>query len=204
MQNAKLVKALEKEGFFLEFPEYDSVEEIIVEILKENNLRMNLALPLLFRENFNYKKVYLRLNGSQKKEFNRIIMISSKIFLREGIKSDISKIIKQNKIKAKFSNHEFNEFYDSFKESTTRREQGEQQKIEKQSKLRLNLDLNKNLAVLFSPAKIRIMQKIFNHEKLTNTELKYYYRAISKINKAVLNTSMQNYLGVIELTKKIS
>lgn len=204
MQNAKLIKALEKEGFFLEFPEYDSVEEMIVEILKENNPRMNLALPFLFRENFNYKKVYLRLNGPQKKEFNKIILISSKIFLREGIKSDIDKIIKQNKIKVKFSSYEFNEFYDSFKESTARREQDEQQKIEKQSKLRLNLDLNKSLAILFSPAKIRIMQKIFNHEKLTNTELKYYYRSISKINKAVLNTSMQDYLGVIELTKKIS
>ncbi|MEK6836415.1 MAG: hypothetical protein AABX94_01970 [Nanoarchaeota archaeon] len=70
------------------------------------------------------------------------------------------------------------------------------------NKLRLTLDLNKDLKVLFSPAKIRIMEKIFNHEKLTNTELKYYYKAVSSINKAVLNPGLSDYLRIIEMTKK--
>ena len=46
------------------------------------------------------------------------------------------------------------------------------------------------------------MEKIFNHEKLTNTELKYYYKSISNINKATLNPQLENYLRIIETTKK--
>jgi len=46
------------------------------------------------------------------------------------------------------------------------------------------------------------MEKIFNHEKLSNTELKYYYRSISNINKAVLTPALSNYLRIIEISKK--
>jgi hypothetical protein len=37
---------------------------------------------------------------------------------------------------------------------------------------------------------------------LTNTELKYYYKAISSIDKAVLTPALQDYLKIIEITKK--
>ena len=37
MPSAKLIKALEREGFFLEFPGYSSKEGLIAEILKEDN-----------------------------------------------------------------------------------------------------------------------------------------------------------------------
>jgi hypothetical protein len=89
-----------------------------------------------------------------------------------------------------------------FREAKLKTSQKEQNLIEKQAKLRLNLDLNKSLTILFSPAKIKIMEKIFNHEKLTNTELKYYYKAISSIDKAVLTPALQDYLKIIEITKK--
>ncbi len=203
MQSAKLIKALEKEGFFLEFPDYRSTEEMIIEILKENNPRINFALPLLLKKEIDYKKIFSKLNGLQTKEFHKIILISRRILLEEGIESNLGNIVKQNNISAKFSNNEFKEFYDAFKEASIRKSDREQKKIERQTKLRLNLDLNRDLAILFSPAKVRIMQKIFNHEKLTNTELKYYYKAVSKIDKSVLNPNLQDYLRIIEVTKKI-
>ena len=204
MAGAKLIKALERRGFFLEFPDYDSPEDAIIEILRENNPRILLSLPLFLKEEFEYRKIYSKLNPSQKKEFGKAILISEKICKKENIANNLGKLIKKEKIKNKFSKKEFEEFYNSFKESKINSEKKEQKTIEKQSKLRLNLDLNKCLNTLFSPAKIRIMKKIFNHEKLTNTELKYYYRAISNINKAVLNPDIADYLRIIEITKKIS
>ena len=204
MISAKLIKALEREGFYLEFPEYGSNEEIILEILNTKNNRINLSLPLFLRGEIDYEKISLRLNAEERNEFDKIILISKKIYRNEKIENNLRKIIKENKIKAKFSEQEFRDYCDSFKESNLRLNKNEEKIIEKQSKLRLNLDLNKSLSILFSPAKIKIMEKIFNHQKLTNSELKYYYRAISNINRAVLNSIAADYLRVIELTKKES
>lgn len=203
MPDAKLIKNLEKHGFLLDFPDYNTPEELILEILKENNPRINTSLPLFLKDGINYENITSKLSIYEKKEFNKIILISENIYKKERIENKLLDIIKQKRIKSKFSQQEFNEFYDLFKESNLRVNRNEEKIIEKQSKLRLNLDLNKSLSILFSPAKIKIMKKIFNHEKLTNTELKYYYRSISNINKAVLNIDLQNYSRVIEITKKI-
>jgi len=202
MASAKLIKSLERKGFFLEFPEYDSLEEEIIEIIKENNPRIILSLPLFLMEKFDYEKITSKINLEQKKEFNKAILISENIYKKESIPNTLNEIIKRNKIKSTFSSNEFNEFYTLFKESNLNKGQSEQKIMEKQSKLRLNLNLNKDLKTLFSPAKIKIMEKIFNHNRLTNTELKYYYRAISNIDKAVLSPQLQDYLRVIETTKK--
>jgi len=204
MPSARLIKALERRGFFLEFPDYSSNEEIILEILKEDNPRIFLSTPILLKEGINYPEIASKLASRKKKELDKIIVISEKIYRREKIESKIFSVIKENKIKSKVSEQEFKEFYNSFKDSMSRAEKNEEKIIEKQAKLRLDLGLNKSLSVLFSPAKIAIMSKIFNHEALTNTELKYYYKAISNINKAVLNPALQDYLRVIEATKKIS
>ncbi len=42
MISARLIKDPEREGFSLEFPGYESNEERIIEILRENNPRLNL------------------------------------------------------------------------------------------------------------------------------------------------------------------
>ncbi|MEK6873473.1 MAG: hypothetical protein AABW91_01400 [Nanoarchaeota archaeon] len=203
MPDAKLIKSLEKKGFFLEFPDYKSNEELIIELLKEGNPRLNLALPSYLLENLDYNKITLSLNSKQKKELDKIILISEKIYKKEKIPNMLGNIIKQNKIKRTFSNNEFSNFYETFKETKLQINQTEQKAIEKQTQMRLKLDLNKSLNILFSPAKIRILSKIFNHEKLSNTELKYYYKSISNINKSVLNSSLQDYLRIIESTKKL-
>lgn len=204
MESAKLIKSLESKGFFLEFPEYDSLEDEIVEIIKGANPRIISSLPILLKEDIDYKKICSKLNRAEKKELDKAIAISEKIYRNESIKNSLRKIIKENSIKTKFSKQEFDDFYNAFKEARLNAEANQNKKLEKQAKLRLNLSLNKDLKTLFSPAKISIMEKIFNHEKLTNTELKYYYKAISNINKSVLNPVLQNYLMVIEMAKKHS
>ncbi len=202
MPSAKLIKALENRGFYLDFPTYGSSEEIIIEILKEHNSRLNYSIPILLIDKIDYKKIQYKLDINQKREFDKIILISKKIYKKESISSRINDLIKEHNIKEKFSDQEFKNYYGAFEESRMKADEKTQEIIKKQSKLRLNLDLNKSLVVLFSPAKIRIMSKIFNHEKLSNTELKYYYKSISNINKAVLNPSIQDYLRNIELSKK--
>jgi len=202
MPNAKLIKALEKKGFSLEFPDYDSIEEMIIEILREKNARINLSLPLLLNNGFDYKKIASKLSKEEKKDFDKAILISQKIYRKENLKNSLREMIAENKVRSGFSEAEFKEYYASFRESQLNQSGKEQRIIEKQSKLRLNLDLNKSLRVLFSPAKIRIMEKIFNHKKLTNTELKYYYRSISNINKAVLTPALSDYLRIIEISRK--
>lgn len=70
-------------------------------------------------------------------------------------------------------------------------------------KLKRNtLNLNKTLSILFSPGKLRIMKKIYAHEPLSNTELKYYYRAIRPICLAISPQDIQKYTTLIEFTKK--
>jgi len=203
MISAKLIKLLDKQGFLLEFPEYNSPEELIIEILKENNPRILLSLPLFLKEKFDYKKICSKLTSSQKKEFDKVILMSGNIYKKENINNSLKELIKKERINGSFLKKEFEEAYDSFKETQINSEKKEQKIIEKQSKLRLNLNLNKSLQILFSPAKIKIMEKIFNHEDLTNTELKYYYKSISNINRAVSNSALQDYLKIIEITKKI-
>ncbi|MEK6850151.1 MAG: hypothetical protein AABX85_01100 [Nanoarchaeota archaeon] len=202
MLNAKLIKALEKNGFFLEFPNYNSNEEMIAEIIKSDNSRILFSLPLLLMNAINYKRISLNLDKKQKREFNKAILISAEIYRREDIDNLLSFVIKKNKILGDYPKNEFKEYYSHFKDSRTNIDEKEKIIIKKQLKLRLNLDLNKSLKVLFSPAKIRIMNKIFNHHKLTNTELKYYYKSISNINKSVLNEDLRNYLKIIQIAKK--
>jgi len=204
MINARLIKAIERKGFFLNFPSYESNEEIISQILKEENPRLNLSLPLFLMEDIDYKKLISNLGKAEKKEIEKIIIISDKIYRKEKIRSNISKWIKENNVTVNLSKQEFEDYYIAFKESKIKSAEKANEIVEKQSKLRLNLDLNKSLEVLFSPAKIRIMKKIFNHEKLTNTELKYYYKAISNINKALLSPHVQEYLRIIEISKKFA
>ena len=202
MPDAKLIKTLEREGFFLEFPRYSSMEEIILAILNERNPRIIPSLPLFLMFFFDYQKIVSQITSEEKRAFDEAILISEALYEKEHIENHLQKMIRKNNIRAKFSEKQFEEFYSSFKEAWLAKNKEEQKNIEKQSRLRLNLDLNYSLRVLFSPAKVRILNKIFNHQTLTNTELKYYYRAISNINKSVLNVSLQNYLRVIEMTKK--
>lgn len=202
MPKARLVKALEKEGFFLEFPRYQSREELITDVLREDNPRVIHSLPLLLQQLFHYQKIVSQITRKEKQLFDKVILIAARVYRKEKIQNELGVTIKKNRIRAKFSKREFEAFYESFREAQPRKREEEQRGIEKESRLRLQLDLQKSLHVLFSPAKIRIMDAIFNHRTLTNTELKYYYKAISPLNRAILNSSLQDYVRVIERTKK--
>jgi len=200
---AKLMKDLERIGFSLDFPSYESNEKRIIAIIKQKNERLLLALPLLFIEGIDYIKIKKRLSPTELKKLNKAIIITNQILEKEKEdNAQIQKLIKINNIKAKPNKYEFNYHYDTFKDSiSNKNEQDEEEKIDN-IRLRGKLNLNQSLSIIYAPAKIRIMNKIFNHEQLTNTELKYYYKAIRPLNLSILNENMQQFLRLIESTKK--
>ena len=201
MISAKLIKDLERRGFTLDFPSYGSIEEEIIEIIKEKNFRLYLALPILLMERFDYPWVMQKLDKGSLKEFNRILLISNKIFKSEGIdNSHLKEIAKR--ISWKISKKEIDYYSDSFKEYLKNREKSKEDILKEQIIIRSKLNTNKALAVLFAPAKIRIMEKIFKHEALSNTELKHYYKAIRPLIHATLNEEMRDYIKIIESVKK--
>lgn len=204
---AKLIKDLERMGFQLDFPSYKSNEERIIEILKTNNQRLFLAIPLLL-EHFDYDAIINKLASTDSVgkligQFNKILFIADKIFILESLDNrDIQNAIDTHSLKEDATNEEFKYYYDSFKDSSGRTTGIEDEKLRENINLRGRLNTNKSLAEIFSPAKLRIMERVFQHEKITNTELKYYYKSISPIIHAILNESMVQYLRIIESSKK--
>jgi len=209
---AKLIKDLEKIGFQLDFPAYKSNEDRIFEILKTNNQRLFLAIPLILQYNFNYDIIISKLSSLNKgeadrliKQFNKILTITNKIFILESLNNyDIQNTLNKYPIREGIKDEEFKYYYDSFKDFSRRTADTEDERFGENIKLRGKLNINKSLSEIFSPAKRRIMEKIFQHEKLTNTELKYYYKAISPLIHAILNESMNQYLRIIDSSKKYS
>ena len=207
---AKLIKDLEKIGFQLDFPTYKTNEDRLFEILKTNNQRLFLAIPLLLQYPFAYDITINKLSSLNKddadrliKQFNKILIITNKIFILESLNNyDIQNTIDRYSIKEDIKDEEFRYYYDSFKDFSRKTTDIEDEKFRENIKLRGKLNINKSLSEIFSPAKLRIMGKIFQHEKLTNTELKYYYRAIRPLIHAILNESMEQYLRIIDSSKK--
>ncbi len=206
---AKLIKDLEKIGFQLDFPTYKFNEDRIFEILKTNNQRLFLAIPLILQYHFNYDIIINKLSSLNKneadrliKQFNKILIITNKIFILESLNYDIQNTIDRYSIKEDIKDEEFKYYYDSFKDFSRRTTDIKDERFRENIKFRGKLDTNKSISEIFSPAKRRIMEKIFQHEKLTNTELKYYYRGIRPLMHAILNESMSQYLRIIDSSKK--
>ncbi len=207
---AKLIKDLEKIGFQLDFPTYKTNEDRLFEILKTNNQRLFLAIPLLLQYHFDYDATINKLSSLNKhdadrliKQFNKILIITNKIFILESLNNyDTQNTIDKYSIKEEIKDEEFRYYHDSFKDFSKRTTDIEDGRFRENIKLRGKLNINKSLSRIFSPAKLRIMEKIFQHEKLTNTELKYYYKAISPLIGAILNESMDQYLRIIDSSKK--
>lgn len=200
MITAKLIKSLEKEGFSLEFPDYASNEERIINLLKLDHPRLLLAIPLLLRYKFNYAAITKKLTTEQIKTFHHLMSIARSLFENEKIDTTpLKSIIKKRE---KIAAQELEYYHHSFTQSLKNKEQQEEKIRITQTAIRSKLNLNQSLSAIFSPAKRRIMENIFNHEPLTNTELKYYYRSIRPLLQAILNENMCNYLHLIESTKK--
>tara|TARA_Y100000034_G_C6833573_1_gene376503 strand:- start:530 stop:1177 length:648 start_codon:yes stop_codon:yes gene_type:complete len=201
--SARLIKNLEEKGFSLKFPSYESDEKLIIQILKEDNERLELALPLLLQHEFDYEKIKKNISKKELNILNKAILISKRIFDKENIiNTHLKKIIRKYSLKEKITKEEFEYNYISFKESRRNKESNAEKKTAKQLTIRGKLNLQKALSTIYALGKLRIMDKIFNHEPLTNSELKYYYRSIRPLTLAILNENMRKYIRIIETSRK--
>jgi len=206
MPKYELIKSLEREGFQLNYPDNLSTEEKIIDILKEKEERLYLAIPLLIEKGFDYNKIKKELLKFKEgktllNNFNKILIISKEIFKKTKRNyKNIEKIISTNKIKSKINKKEFEYYLEEFKESKRAVEkkifQGDDlEKIKK-------IESFKALETIFSPAKIRIMRKIYDFKELTPTEKAYYYRDIKPLIDALLNKELQSYLEVVKKNRQ--
>src|SRR3989339_547788 len=106
MADYKLIEDLKKEGFILSYPEISSNDEKIISILKENDSRLNLAIPLLLDKPFSYKKIIDEIPKRNIFIFNKIILISYEIFKKEKIDSSFLEKIIKNFNKREFESRE--------------------------------------------------------------------------------------------------
>lgn len=200
---ARLAKALDERGFSLEFPGYDSDEELIVDILRQGDPRLDMAIPLLLQRAFDYKRTVSGLDGGQRKRFHKIMLVSERLFRQERLeRAHLRELIREHGLRAKVSDEESASYRDAFREALRKGAEREEERFGEETELREALRTNEALAALFSPGKRRIMENIYRHEQLTNTELKYYYRAIRPLCRAILNHNLQRYCHLIETTKK--
>jgi hypothetical protein len=206
MPEYELIKSLEREGFKLNFPSSMSNDEKIIAILKENDDRLNLAIPFLLEKEFDYTLIRDSLlkikNGKEILiAFNKNILISKEIFRK--LKKDTAKldeIIQKNKISGKLNEKEVSYYFDEYKESKLELERSkfENNNLEDRKKIE-SFDALKNI---FSPAKLKIMRKIYEFKDLTPTEKMYYYRDIKPLIDSVLNKSLQEYVEIVRDNRK--
>lgn len=203
MISAKLSNELKNYGFELDLPRYNTTEEIIIEILNQNNERLDIAIPLLLEKEFNYERIINKINASTKKRLNKILLITDQIFNKENIQNIyLRNTIHKYKIKTEYTKDEFQYYYNAFKDSKHNVQEEKEEYTLEQIQIRSILNRNLALSNIFSLGKQKIMEKIYNHEQLTNTELKYYYRSIRPLILSIFNDNMQKYLRIIESTKK--
>lgn len=195
MLSAKALKQLEIEGFEIIF-QSEPKEKIFLEVFQENNPRLDLALPLLLADsNFNYKI----LEKIKENKLKKILAITKNIFEEEGIiNENFSKICQKIGLHP-YTKEEKEYFHSHFIEFQKNKEAREKLHID----IKAKIELNKDIAKLFAPGKRKILQKISNYEPLTNTELKYYYRAIRPLIKTLLSEEIRNYAKAIDSIKPI-
>jgi hypothetical protein len=163
MNNYK--KIFSKHGYSLFEP--DSLEDAIIEAIKDNKIRYIYGIPILFETSEIDIDLLIRLAKEKKltKELKEILAITAKLIKKKTLARTLEKHIRGIKIRH-FDLSEFKRNYEDYQ--LTKGHAG------------FPPSLNYHLSFLFAKKQIKILFKVKNHERLTKTEKEYFSRVIKK------------------------
>jgi hypothetical protein len=209
--DTKLSKALEKYGFELNYPEYTSEEELIIDILNSEEPRFYRLIKIIILFNdIDKSKILKSLNNEQKKTFQKYSKLpfdNNQIILFRKYKQNINTGFYEEKLKDEITSiakktEDLEErilIINAIEKMTLNFNQNKERTIDIRSKYNLQQSIN----TIFSLGKQNIMQKIENKEELTPTEYSYFSKAIRPLLESILNENLKKYAQMILSTKRI-
>jgi hypothetical protein len=212
MISAKLMKELEKEGFELNFPKYESKKEILLDIIRTNNMR--LLTPFIFLISKLNEKEIFDLYNEIKKSSDKVELVRFRTYLKltigtlkrakqkipESIKKIGNKLILEKNVTEMLTEEDYKINLKRMKEFRDARDSKIALKFANDS---TNFIFNTKLIKLFPEGKRKILKKIISHEQLTRSEYNYYSSRIKPIIEAILDDDIKTYLKSALKTKKI-
>lgn len=155
----------------------ENKEQLILNILKTNNIRYLKAIPfLIYQYNFNLETIYSQTN--EKQVLGQIIEFTKKIFKESNIIKSLPNIRGK-------SNLNYEDFKQEFSLQQANLEKP-QLLIEKQ-KVYAERDLQMWLSKLFTEKEKQTIQKIFEEKPVSRTDYEYYSRKTKKKLNAIIH-----------------
>ncbi|MFH1520979.1 MAG: hypothetical protein ABID61_05005 [Candidatus Micrarchaeota archaeon] len=147
--------------------ESDSVENAIINAIKQKELRYLYGIPLVIENSEIDFEELIALSKKEKlfPELMDILSITAKIISDKKIRKSILSILKSKKIKRFFDVKEFKDIYLQYTNIKT---------------TEFGSRLHFNLSILFAPKQIHILYKLKSGKRLNKTEKEYYSRTIKK------------------------
>ena len=206
----KLTNQLEYYGFNLEFPEYSSEEESIIDILNCEQPRTYRIIPIIQLFNkINDKKIIESINLEQRKIYKKYSVFffdddEKELFrkYKECLEKDIydeslrKKIIGLTKKISDIDSQLI--ILDAINSMTNKYNKSAERKLDILSRYNLKQSLDR----LFSKGKQKIMTKLENREELTLSEYNYYSDGIKPILESIMNENLRQYCQLMLSLKK--
>jgi len=173
----EIEKRLNEAGYHM-LSKDNSIENLILNILKTKNIRYLKAIPfLIYKYKPNLESLIKKIKD--KNLFFAILNIAKKIFLELKIELDIPKY------KYKKENLNYNEFREEF-EIQLRSENKLNLLIDKQ-KIYAERNLQMWLSQLFTKKEKEIIRNILEDKSLSKTDYEYYSRKTKKKLNSIVN-----------------
>ena len=153
----------------------ESIEKLILNILKNGNIRYLKAIPfLIYTHKANCSKIYDSCKNEEL--FNAITAITAKIFNEFNIRGILPEYAKENK--TNLAGLSYEEFRDEF-ELQLRNETKPSLFIDKQ-KIYAERDLQMHLSQLFTKKEKQIIKRLLEEKPISRTDYEYYSRKTKK------------------------